>query len=158
MSLDTDDNNSYLSVLQRASEECVRGLATLQKVAPALPLSSMFAPDVHTLLFVVGNVEVALHQFVDRELLGVRGLSDTRSQTEQTEYQKSYVCRTHVSVQTDTTDHAMPSSPNAVLSLPAGRGACGSPASAEMCQGSRGSAHQASRERRQRVEVVAVSR
>ena len=75
MSLDTDDNNSYLSVLQRASEECVRGLATLQKVAPALPLSSMFAPDVHTLLFVVGNVEVALHQFVDRELLERGGLS-----------------------------------------------------------------------------------
>ena len=64
---------------------------------------------------------------------GVRGLSDTRSQTEQTEYQKSYVCRTHVPVQTDTTDHAMPSSPNAVLSLPAGRGACGSQRPQQKC-------------------------
>ena len=78
LSLDSDDNNSYLSVLQSASEECVRGLGCLQKVAPALSLSSVFAQDVHTLLYTVGNVEVALHQFVDRELLPQGGLGVRR--------------------------------------------------------------------------------
>ena len=45
-------------------------------------------------------------------------------------------------------DHAMPRSPNAVLSLlPASPKAVGSQASAEMCHGSRGPAHQTSRKR-----------
>ena len=40
----------------------------------------MFAEDVHTLLFLVGNVEVALHQFVDRELVGAESLHRRREQ------------------------------------------------------------------------------
>jgi acetyl esterase/lipase/uncharacterized membrane protein YgcG len=80
LSLDSDDTNSYLSVLQSASEECVRGLGCLQKVAPKLPTTSVFAEDVHTLLYTVGNVEVALHQFVDRELVGAESLHRRREQ------------------------------------------------------------------------------
>jgi hypothetical protein len=44
--------------------------AILSRVAPVLRLTSIFAQDVHTLLYLIGNVETALHQFVDRELLG----------------------------------------------------------------------------------------
>ena len=80
LSLDADDTNSYLYVLQSASEECVRGLFSLQKVAPTIALTSVFAEDVHTLLYTVGNVEVALHQFVDRELVGAESLHRRREQ------------------------------------------------------------------------------
>jgi hypothetical protein len=64
-----DPNESYLYTLHAASEGCVECCAILQRVAPELSLKSPFARDVHTLLYLVGNVEVALHQFVDRELL-----------------------------------------------------------------------------------------
>ena len=61
--------DTYSNTLIAASTECVDTCAQLQRVAPALALSSVFARDVHTLCYVVSNVEIALHHFVDRELL-----------------------------------------------------------------------------------------
>ena len=64
------EEDSYMAVLFAASEECIETIQILGRIAPSLSLSSVFASDVHTLLYLVGNVETALHQFVDRELLG----------------------------------------------------------------------------------------
>ena len=66
------EEDSHVSVLFAASEECVASLSLLSRVAPSLSLASGFSRDVHTLLYLVGNVETALHLFVDRELLGER--------------------------------------------------------------------------------------
>ena len=64
------EDDSHITVLFAASEECVATIEALSRIAPQLSLSSVFARDVHTVLYLVGNVETALHQFVDRELLG----------------------------------------------------------------------------------------
>ena len=69
---------AYTQTLIAAATECVDACATLQRVTPVLPLSSGFARDVHTLFYVVSNVETALHHFIERELLQVR-TGDPRS-------------------------------------------------------------------------------
>ena len=70
MSVLPGEEDSHVVVLTAACEELFESLALLGRLAPVLPLTSVFAKDVHTLLYLVGNVETALHQFVDRELLG----------------------------------------------------------------------------------------
>ena len=67
MSLNPDDQ--YIETLVTASHECVNTCTLLQQVVLALPLTSPFAPDAHKLMWTIGNVETALHQFIDRELL-----------------------------------------------------------------------------------------
>ena len=67
MSLNPDDQ--YIETLVTASHECVNTCTLLQQVVLAIPLTSPFAPDVHKLMWTIGNVETALHQFIDRELL-----------------------------------------------------------------------------------------
>ena len=69
---ESPESSTYIEPLIAASTECVDACATLQRVAPVLPLSSPFARDLHTLFYVVSNVEIHLHHFIDRELLQVR--------------------------------------------------------------------------------------
>lgn len=69
---------SYIQTLKAASTECVDACDTLKRIIPALPLSSGFAQNVHTIFYVVCNVETVLHHFIDRELLQVRN-GDPRS-------------------------------------------------------------------------------
>ena len=75
---ETGSDHTYIQPLIAASTECVEACGTLQRVAPVLPLSSPFARDLHTLFYVVSNVETQLHHFIERELLQVRA-GDPRS-------------------------------------------------------------------------------
>ena len=72
--------DSYVQTLLSASTECVDAIASLQRIAPQLQLTSGFAADVHTLFYVLGNLETALHHFVDRELLQDQTLMRRREQ------------------------------------------------------------------------------
>ena len=62
-------DDMYIETLVTASHECVRCCELLQQVVLQLPLTSPIAPEAHRMMWTIGNVETALHQFIDRELL-----------------------------------------------------------------------------------------
>lgn len=62
-------DDQYIETLVTAAHKCVSTCSRLQQVVLALPLTSSYAQSVHSLMWIVGNAETALHQFIDRELL-----------------------------------------------------------------------------------------
>ena len=69
MSTHPNPDDLYIETLVTASQECVRCCELLQEVVLGLPLTSPIATCAHRMMWTVGNVETALHQFIDRELL-----------------------------------------------------------------------------------------
>ena len=75
------EERPHLDTLVAACKECMSACSLLQRVLPELPLTSAAAPDVHGMVYTLTSLEVALHQFIERELLheapGTRRRSDS---------------------------------------------------------------------------------